>query len=85
MQKKKNIASPSTTQHHDTPNNKTHFIKFRVTEIEKMELEHTAKLDVYKRQGFMGVRMGVMMPFIGTFFIIVFSFSALIFILTRFK
>ena len=44
MQKKKNIASPSTTQHHDTPNNKTHFIKFRVTEIEKMELEHTAKL-----------------------------------------
>jgi hypothetical protein len=27
----------------------------------------------------------VMMPFIGTFFIIVFSFSALIFILTRFK
>ena len=44
MQKKKNIASPSTTQHHDTPNNKTHFIKFRVTEIEKRELEHTAKL-----------------------------------------
>ena len=44
MQKKKNIASPSTTQHHDTPNTKTHFIKFRVTEIEKMELEHTAKL-----------------------------------------
>ena len=44
MQKKKNIASPSTTQHHDTPNHKTHFIKFRVTEIEKMELEHTAKL-----------------------------------------
>ena len=44
MQKKKNIASPSTTQHHDTPNNNTHFIKFRVTEIEKMELEHTAKL-----------------------------------------
>ena len=44
MQKKKNIASPSTTQHHDTQNNKTHFIKFRVTEIEKMELEHTAKL-----------------------------------------
>ena len=26
------------------PNNKTHFIKFRVTEIEKLELEHTAKL-----------------------------------------
>ena len=44
MQKKKNIASPSTTQHHDTPNNKTHFIKFRVTEIEKLELEHTAQL-----------------------------------------
>ena len=44
MQKKKNIASPSTPQHHDTPNNKTHFIKFRVTEIEKLELEYTAKL-----------------------------------------
>ena len=44
MQKKKNIASLSTNQHHDTPNNKTHFIKFRVTEIEKLELEHTAKL-----------------------------------------
>ena len=44
MQKNENIASPSTTQHHDTPNNKTHFIKFRVTEIEKLELEHTAQL-----------------------------------------
>ena len=44
MQKKKNIASPSTTQHHDTPNNKTQYNKIRVTEIEKMELEHTAKL-----------------------------------------
>ena len=44
MQKNENTASPSTTQHHDTPNNKTHFIKFRVTEIEKLELEHTAKL-----------------------------------------
>ena len=44
MQKNENIASPSTTQHHDTPTNKTHFIKFRVTEIEKLELEHTAKL-----------------------------------------
>ena len=37
-------TKPSTTHRHDTPNNKTHFIKFRVTEIEKMELEHTAKL-----------------------------------------
>ena len=36
--------TPSIPQHHDTPNNKTHFIKFRVTEIEKLELEHTAKL-----------------------------------------
>ena len=44
MQKNENIASPNTTQHHDTPNSKTHFIKFRVTEIEKLELEHTAKL-----------------------------------------
>ena len=35
MQKKKNIASPSTTQCHDTPNNKTHVIKFRVTAAEK--------------------------------------------------
>ena len=42
---KTNVQStPSNSKHHDTPNNKTHFIKFRVTEIEKMELEHTAKL-----------------------------------------
>ena len=38
MQKKKNIASPSMTQHHDTSNNKTHFIKFRVTAEEKTSL-----------------------------------------------
>ena len=44
MQKNKNIASPSTTQHHDTPNNKTHFIKFRVTAEEKASLELTCKL-----------------------------------------
>ena len=36
--------TPSIPQHHDTPNNKTHIIKFRVTEKEKMELEQTAKL-----------------------------------------
>ena len=36
--------TPSNFQHHDTPNNKTHVIKFRVTENEKLELEHTAKL-----------------------------------------
>ena len=35
---------PSNSQHHDTPNNKTHVIKFRVTETEKMELQCTAKL-----------------------------------------
>ena len=35
---------PSNFQHHDTPNNKTHIIKFRVTEREKLELEQTAKL-----------------------------------------
>ena len=35
---------PSNSQHHDTPNNKTHIIKFRVTEREKLELEQTAKL-----------------------------------------
>ena len=35
---------PSNPQHHDTPNNKTHVIKFRVTETEKLELEQTAKL-----------------------------------------
>ena len=34
----------SNSQHHDTPNNKTHVIKFRVTEREKLELENTAKL-----------------------------------------
>ena len=36
--------TPSKSQHHDTPNNKTHVIKFRVTEREKLELEQTAKL-----------------------------------------
>ena len=42
---KTNVQStPSDSQHHDTPNNKTHIIKFRVTEKEKMELEQTAKL-----------------------------------------
>ena len=35
---------PINSQHHDTPNNKTHVIKFRVTENEKLELECTAKL-----------------------------------------
>ena len=34
----------SNSQRHDTPNNKTHVIKFRVTETEKLELENTAKL-----------------------------------------
>ena len=32
-------AKSSTTHRHDTPNNKTHIIKFRVTETEKMELQ----------------------------------------------
>ena len=42
---KTNVQStPSNSQHHDTPNNKTHIIKFRVTEREKLELENTAKL-----------------------------------------
>ena len=42
---KTNVQSiPSNSQHHDTPNNKTHVIKFRVTETEKLELEQTAKL-----------------------------------------
>ena len=42
---KTNVQStPSNSQHHDTSNNKTHIIKFRVTEKEKMELEQTAKL-----------------------------------------
>ena len=42
---KTNVQStPSNSQHHDTPNNKTHVIKFRVTEREKLELEQTAKL-----------------------------------------
>ena len=34
----------SNSQRHDTPNSKTHIIKFRVTETEKLELENTAKL-----------------------------------------
>ena len=42
---KTNVQStPSNSQHHDTPNIKTHVIKFRVTENEKLELECTAKL-----------------------------------------
>ena len=42
---KTNVQStPSNSQHHDTSNNKTHIIKFRVTETEKMELQCTAKL-----------------------------------------
>ena len=42
---KTNVQSiPSNSQLHDTPNNKTHVIKFRVTEREKLELEQTAKL-----------------------------------------
>ena len=35
---------PSNSQHHDTPNNKTHIIKFRVTAEEKTSLELTCKL-----------------------------------------
>ena len=37
-------AIPSNFQHHDTPNNKTHIIKFRVTAEEKASLELTCKL-----------------------------------------
>ena len=32
---------PSNSQHHDTPNNKTHVIKFRVTAEKKTSLELT--------------------------------------------
>ena len=35
---------PSNSQHHDTPNNKMHVIKFRVTAEEKTSLELTCKL-----------------------------------------
>ena len=42
---KTNVQStPSDSQHHDTPNNKTHVIKFRVTAEEKASLELTCKL-----------------------------------------
>ena len=42
---KTNVQStPSNSQHHDTPNNKTHVIKFRVTAEEKASLELTCKL-----------------------------------------
>ena len=42
---KTNVQStPSNSQHHDTPNNKTHIIKFRVTAEEKTSLELTCKL-----------------------------------------
>ena len=36
--------TPSNSQRHDTPNNKTHVIKFRVTAEEKASLELTCKL-----------------------------------------
>ena len=36
--------TPSNSQRHDTPNNKTHVIKFRVTAEEKTSLELTCKL-----------------------------------------
>ena len=35
---------PSNSQRHDTPNNKTHVIKFRVIAAEKASLELTCKL-----------------------------------------
>ena len=35
---------PSNSKRHDTPNNKTHVIKFRVTAEEKASLELTCKL-----------------------------------------
>ena len=42
---KTNVQStPSNSQHHDTSNNKTHIIKFRVTAEEKASLELTCKL-----------------------------------------
>ena len=42
---KTNVQSTlSNSKHHDTPNNKTHFIKFRVTAEEKVSLELTCKL-----------------------------------------
>ena len=42
---KTNVQStPSNSQRHDTPNNKTHVIKFRVTAEEKASLELTFKL-----------------------------------------
>ena len=42
---KTNVQStPSNCQRHDTPNNKTHVIKFRVTAEEKASLELTCKL-----------------------------------------
>ena len=42
---KTNVQSTlSNSQHHDTPNNKTHVIKFRVTAEEKASLELTCKL-----------------------------------------
>ena len=42
---KTNVQStPSNSKHHDTPNNKTRVIKFRVTAEEKTSLELTCKL-----------------------------------------
>ena len=45
IMKLRNVAAAmTTTTIIITPNNKTHIIKFRVTETEKMELQCTAKL-----------------------------------------
>jgi hypothetical protein len=38
------LSNRQEVQHHDTPNNKTHVIKFRVTAEEKASLELTCKL-----------------------------------------
>ena len=44
MTKTKVQPTPSNSKRHDTPNNKTHVIKFRVTAEEKASLELTCKL-----------------------------------------
>ena len=60
---KTNVQStPSNSQHHDTPNNKTHVIKFRVTAEEKASLELTCKLLNLSLSTFIRRAMEIILP-----------------------
>ena len=54
---------PSNSQHHDTPNNNTHVIKFRVTAEEKTSLELTCKLRNFSMSTLSCIPMNYRPPF----------------------